>query len=85
MDQSARLASKVHEAVKNNNVLITKEVKQAGFLVLWKTAMPSILIETGFLSNASDLKLLNSEKGRSDLAYSMMIGFRNYRNWYSKQ
>jgi len=85
MDQSARLASSMHEAIKYNKVLNTKEVKQAGFLVLWKTAMPSILLESGFLSNASDLKLLNSEKGRKDLAYSMMIGFRNYRNWYSKQ
>jgi len=85
MDQSARLASKFHEAVKNNNVLNTKEVKQAGFLVLWKTAMPAVLVESGFLSNESDLKLLSSEKGRDKLAYSMMIGFRNYRNWYSKQ
>lgn len=85
MDQSARLASKVHEAVRKNNVLHTKEVKQAGFLVLWKTAMPSILIETGFLSNASDLKLLNSEEGRKNLSYSLMVGFRNYCNWYSNQ
>lgn len=85
MDQSARLASKFHEAVKTNNVLNTKEVKQAGFLVLWKTAMPAVLVESGFLSNESDLKLLSSEKGRDKLAYSMMIGFRNYRNWYSKQ
>ncbi|MFM9944234.1 MAG: N-acetylmuramoyl-L-alanine amidase [Bacteroidia bacterium] len=85
MDQSARLASKVHEAVKTNKVLHTKDVKQAGFLVLWKTAMPSILIETGFLSNDTDLKLLNSEEGRKKLSYSLMVGFRNYRNWYANQ
>lgn len=85
MDQSARLASKVHEAVKSHKVLHAKEVKQAGFLVLWKTAMPSILIETGFLSNAEDLKLLNSEEGRKNLSYSLMVGFRNYCNWYSNQ
>ncbi len=85
MDQSARLASKVHEAVRKNNVLHTKEVKQAGFLVLWKTAMPSILIETGFLSNTGDLNLLNSDDGRKNLSYSLMVGFRNYCNWYSNQ
>jgi N-acetylmuramoyl-L-alanine amidase len=85
MDQSARLASKVHDAVKTNKVLHTKEVKQAGFLVLWKTAMPSILIETGFLSNTNDLELLNSEEGRKKLAYSLMLGFRNYKNWYANQ
>lgn len=85
MDQSARLASKIHESVRNNNVIRTKEVKQAGFLVLWKTAMPSILIETGFLSNANDLKLLNSEEGRKNLSHSLMVGFRNYRNWYANQ
>jgi N-acetylmuramoyl-L-alanine amidase len=85
MDQSARLASNVHEAVKKHKVLHTKEVKQAGFLVLWKTAMPSILIETGFLSNPSDLNLLSSEDGRKNLSHSLMIGFRNYRNWYANQ
>lgn len=85
MDQSARLASNVHEAVKSSKVLHTKEVKQAGFLVLWKTAMPSILIETGFLSNETDLKLLNSEEGRKKLSHSLMVGFRNYRNWYANQ
>ncbi len=83
MDQSARLASSVHESVKQHKVIHTKDVKQAGFLVLWKTAMPSILIETGFLSNANDLSLLNSEEGRKKLAHSMMLGFRNYRNWYA--
>jgi len=85
MNQSARLASNMHESVRKHNVMHTKEVKQAGFLVLWKTAMPSILIETGFMSNGDDLKLLNSEEGRKSLSYSMMVGFRNYRNWYSKQ
>lgn len=85
MNQSARLASQFHESVKNHSVLSTKEVKQAGFLVLWKTAMPSVLVESGFLTNESDLKLLSSAKGREKLAYSMMVGFRNYRNWYAKQ
>lgn len=84
MEQSAKLASSVHESIKKNNVIHTKEVKQAGFLVLWKTAMPSMLVETGFLSNTEDLNFLNSDEGRKKLAHSMMIGFRNYRNWYSK-
>lgn len=84
MEQSARLASNLHESIRSNKVIHTKEVKQAGFLVLWKTAMPSILVESGFLSNEQDLNFLNSDEGRKKLAHSMMIGFKNYRNWYSK-
>jgi N-acetylmuramoyl-L-alanine amidase len=38
-------------------------VKQAGFVVLWKTKMPSILIETGFLSNKNDRNLLTTDEG----------------------
>lgn len=84
MEQSARLASNMHESIIRNKTIHTKEVKQAGFLVLWKTSMPSVLVESGFLSNANDLDFLNSDEGRKKLAHSMMIGFRNYRNWYSK-
>lgn len=85
MDQSARLASKFHESVEQHSELHIKKVKQAGFLVLWKTAMPSVLVETGFLTSPIDLNILKTEQGRRNLALSMMIGFRNYQNWYSNQ
>ncbi len=53
-------------------------VKQAGFLVLWKTSMPSVLIETGFLTNPQEEKFLSLEKGQKHMAASI---FRAFRKW----
>ena len=53
-------------------------VKQAGFLVLWKTSMPSVLIETGFLTNPKEEKFLSLEKGQTHMAASI---FRAFRKW----
>jgi N-acetylmuramoyl-L-alanine amidase len=55
-----------------------KGVKQAGFLVLWKTSMPSVLIETGFLTNPAEERFLGSSKGQTHMAASI---FRAFRKW----
>jgi len=57
----------------------SRGVKQAGFLVLWRTAMPSVLVEIGFLSNPEEEKYLNSEKGRSDTADRILKAFGEYK------
>ncbi len=43
-------------------------MKQAGFLVLWKTSMPAILVETGFITNQEDRNYLASEEGQDTIA-----------------
>ena len=78
LDQSLRLASLVQsEASKKGRE--ERGVKQAGFLVLFKTYMPSVLIETGFLTNPSEEKFLTSEKGQDALALSFFNAFKNYK------
>ncbi|MDR2010006.1 MAG: N-acetylmuramoyl-L-alanine amidase [Bacteroidales bacterium] len=57
-------------------------VKQAGFLVLWKTTMPSVLVELGFISNAEEEKYLNSAKGQEELAISLFDSFVAYKSYY---
>mgnify|MGYP002628108622 FL=1 len=55
-------------------------VKQAGFLVLYKTTMPSVLIETAFLPNPTEEKLIGSTEGQQKMAQSMFNAFVNYKN-----
>ncbi len=55
-------------------------VKQAGFLVLYKTTMPSVLIETGFLTNPTEEKFLGNAEGQEKMATSMFKAFENYKS-----
>ena len=55
-------------------------VKQAGFLVLYKTTMPSVLIETAFLPNPTEEKLIGTTEGQQKMAQSMFQAFVNYKN-----
>jgi len=79
LEQSLSYASKVQAEFKKNKNLTDKGVKQAGFLVLWKTSMPSVLIETGFLTNAEEEKYLGSQKGQDQIAFAIYKAFKNYK------
>lgn len=79
LDQSLRMASLVQgEVAKKGRE--ERGVKQAGFLVLFKTYMPSVLIETGFLTNPSEAKFLTSEKGQDAMAHSVFNAFKSYKS-----
>jgi N-acetylmuramoyl-L-alanine amidase len=80
MDQSLSFATLVQKQIKNKAETFDRGVKQAGFLVLWKTAMPSVLIETGFLSNPKEEDYLASESGQNNIAHSIFKAFREYKN-----
>jgi N-acetylmuramoyl-L-alanine amidase len=58
----------------------SRGVKQGPFWVLWDTSMPSVLIETGFLSNQSEENYLNSESGRLYIASGIFRAIRDYKN-----
>jgi len=79
LEQSLSYASKVQNEFKKNKNLTDKGVKQAGFLVLWKTSMPSVLIETGFLTHAEEEKYLGSPKGQDQIAFAIYKAFKNYK------
>lgn len=78
LDQSARFAQLCQEQFHGRAGREDKGVKQAGFLVLWKTSMPSVLIETGFLSSPQEERFLGSDKGQLHMAASI---FRAFRTW----
>lgn len=77
--QSLVLAEKIEHQFKKRVGRNSRGVKQAGFLVLWKTAMPSVLVETGYLSNKEEEKYLNNELSQVYIASGIYRAIRDYR------
>ena len=74
------LASNVQKHLKEKVNLFNRGVKQAGFWVLYKTTMPSILIETAFISNTIDERLLVSEDGQQKISNSIYQAVKDYKH-----
>ena len=79
LEQSIELAGRVEEQFAERVGRKSRGVKQAGFLVLYKTTMPAVLIETGFLTNANEEKFLASENGMDLIASAIFRAFRDYK------
>lgn len=80
MSQSVRLASLVQRQFRTTCKRVDQGVHQAGFLVLKASAMPSILIELGFISTPEEERYLNSEEGGNTLANGIYNAFLIYKN-----
>ena len=79
LEQSVMLASDIQDQFKQKTNRLDRSVKQAGFLVLRETTMPSVLIETGFLSHPSERNYLMSKTGRSNIASAIFSAFKDYK------
>jgi N-acetylmuramoyl-L-alanine amidase len=79
MEQSIKLAAKVEHQISKGINRPSRGVKQAGFVVLWKTGMPSILVESGFISNTKDREYLNSAAGVEEMANAMATAVVEYK------
>src|SRR5690606_12646549 len=79
IDNSLRFAQKVENEFKNRVGRTSRGVKQAGFLVLWKSYMPSVLIEAGFLTNPTEEKFLNDKTGQTYMASGIYRAFKEYK------
>ena len=79
LDQSISFASKLQGQFKGIG-RYDRGVKQAGFLVLYKTTMPSVLIETGFLTNPKEEKFLNTPSTQRQMSGAMFAAFQQYKN-----
>lgn len=78
IDHSIDLASKVESQFISRKKTKSRGVKQAGFVVLRQATMPSILVETGFLSNAKEEAYLISENGQKEIASGIRSGIIEY-------
>jgi len=80
LDQSIALAKLIQDnftgELKRNN----RKVKQAGFIVLHQTFMPSVLVETGFLTNKSEGSFLNSKAGQRQMGTAIAEAIIKYKS-----
>jgi N-acetylmuramoyl-L-alanine amidase len=79
-EQSTDLATKIQRQFRERVNRNDRDVKQAGFWVLYNTKMPSVLVETGFITNPSEEKYLNSKEGQDYLASSIYNACKEYLN-----
>ncbi len=82
LDQSLTIASMIQNKFAKELKRKDRLVKQAGFLVLRNTFMPSVLVETGFLTNPKEGAYLNSEKGQKEMAKAIYDGIKAYKKEY---
>ncbi len=78
MKESLRLASMVEKQFPKVGHK-SRGVKQAGFQLLWQTAMPSIYVETGYLTNTADKKILGTDSGQEKLAEAIFKAVKAYK------
>jgi N-acetylmuramoyl-L-alanine amidase len=79
LKQSTEFASLIQKQFKERVGRKDRGVRQAGFIVLWRTTMPSVLIELGYVSNSEEEKYLMSEQGQDYLASAIFRAFRDYK------
>ena len=77
---SANLASKIQNEFENFVNRKNRGIHQAGFIVLWKTNLPSVLVELGFISNLNEEKYLTSDVGQKSIAQGMFRAFKEYKS-----
>ncbi len=80
LGQSIEAASYIQKSFVQNLSRKDRTVKQAGFLVLRETYMPSVLVELGFLTNKKEGAYLNSAKGQKQMATAISKAILNYKN-----
>ena len=79
---SLTFADDVAKAMGSSPIKNSRGVNQDPFWVLWRTAMPSVLVEVGFITNPDDLATMRSEKGRDGIAQNLFNAFSTFKTRY---
>lgn len=80
LEQSLNFANYIQEQFSNRVGRTDRGVKQAGLIVLWQTTMPSVLVETGFITNLQEERFLMSDQGQDYIASAIFRAFRDYKS-----
>lgn len=84
MEQSIGLASEIQKMFTSAD-RTNRGVRQAGFLVLRKTSMPSVLVELGYISNREEERYMKSSNGQNQLANALYSAFVKYKREYDRK
>ena len=79
---SLTFADDVAKSMGTSPIKHSRGVNQDPFWVLWRTAMPSVLVEVGFITNPDDLATLRTEKGRDGIAQNLLNAFSTFKERY---
>ncbi len=79
LEQSIKIADAIQDQFRERVGMKDRSVRQAGFLVLYHTTMPGVLVETGFLSNPRNERFLMSKKGQAYIASGIYRAFKEYK------
>ena len=79
LEQSMEFAAEVQKQMDEKVGMNDRGVRQAGFLVLYKTTMPSVLVETGYLSNTAEETFMVTDKGQEYIASAIFRAFKNFK------
>ena len=85
LDQSLNIAGKIQRQFSERVGRKDRSVYQAGFLVLWKTSMPSVLVELGYLTNTNEETFLRSKQGQVYMASAIYRAFKEYKIEFEKE
>lgn len=84
LEQSIAFAQIIGDKLASGPIKTNRGVSQDPFYVLWKTSMPSVLVELGFISNETDLQTLRDNDSREEIAECLYKAFRQYKEEYDK-
>ena len=82
LEQSMHFAQTISGALKGGPISSDRGVWQNPFLVLWRTSMPAVLVELGFISNSADLAVLRQSDKRDEIAQRLFKAFSEYKDSY---
>ena len=82
LDKSIQLAKAIEGKFAVDENQLVRGTKQAGFVVLYKTAMPSVLVEVGFISNPDEEQYITNEYGQNKIAAKIANAFDEYKRNY---
>lgn len=85
MRYSEKFAEIMDNHLRNSDKIISRGIKQAGFYVLVGAAMPSILFETGYVTNEKDSEYMKSEEGQNSIANAIFQAIKSFKTYYSKE